>query len=60
LVSFLNTVGKIQFLLKSDKTNDHFKRGPIHICDHISLSSLRMRKVSEKTSEKSKDTFYDQ
>jgi len=41
---------KDQVSLKSDKNKGCLTRGPVYIIDHTSLSSLRMKNVSEKKS----------
>ena len=55
---FWKSVGKIQDSSTSDKNKGHFTWRPIYIFDHISLSSSRMRNVSDKICRKNQDTHF--
>ena len=52
------SVKKIQVSLKSDNNNGYFTRRRFHICDNISLNSLIMRNVSNKSCRENRHTRF--
>ena len=54
---FRKSVKKIQVSLKSDTNNGYFTQKHFQIFDNISLNSLRMKNVEEKSCRKIFKTF---